>query len=54
LLSKKRQLSLRDIEIKNVGVWALAAQVAERFYKGRIVLAGDSAHSFPPAGGQNI
>ena len=38
-------------DIKNFGFWNLSGVVAENFHKGNIILAGDSAHSFPPAGG---
>lgn len=40
-----------DIDIKNVGIWNLSAMQIEKYFKNRILFAGDSAHSFPPAGG---
>ena len=40
-----------EVEIKNVGVWGLSNQIIEKFFVNRIIFAGDSAHSFPPAGG---
>jgi 2-polyprenyl-6-methoxyphenol hydroxylase-like FAD-dependent oxidoreductase len=41
------------VEIKSVKEWVMDAQVAEAFCSGhnRVFLAGDAAHSFPPAGG---
>ena len=40
-----------DIKIKNIGLWRLSKVVAEEYAKYRVFLAGDAAHSFPPAGG---
>jgi 2,4-dichlorophenol 6-monooxygenase len=45
---------LPDIQIKNVGPWTMCAQVAERYRAGRIFLAGDAAHRFPPTGGLGL
>jgi len=45
---------LPDIQIKNVGPWTMCAQVAERYRQGRIFLAGDAAHRFPPTGGLGL
>jgi putative polyketide hydroxylase len=39
------------VEVINLAVWTLTAQVAERFQNGRVFLAGDAAHRFPPTGG---
>jgi len=39
------------IRIDSVGNWNMSAQVAERYRDGRILLAGDAAHRFPPSGG---
>ncbi|HEX4003100.1 MAG TPA: FAD-dependent monooxygenase [Candidatus Acidoferrales bacterium] len=46
-------LGTRDvpIAIENVMHWDAAADVAERFQHGRILLTGDSAHVMPPSGG---
>ncbi|KAG0583412.1 hypothetical protein KC19_3G134100 [Ceratodon purpureus] len=41
------------VEIKTVKQWVMHAQVADRFVDSheRVILAGDAAHRFPPAGG---
>jgi 2-polyprenyl-6-methoxyphenol hydroxylase-like FAD-dependent oxidoreductase len=43
-----------DIEIKSIQSWTMHAQVADRFRVGRIFLAGDAAHRFPPTGGLGL
>jgi 2-polyprenyl-6-methoxyphenol hydroxylase-like FAD-dependent oxidoreductase len=43
-----------DIEIKSIQTWTMHAQVADRFRVGRIFLAGDAAHRFPPTGGLGL
>lgn len=40
-----------DPEIVDIATWRLSAQVATRWRVGRVFLAGDAAHSFPPTGG---
>jgi 2-polyprenyl-6-methoxyphenol hydroxylase-like FAD-dependent oxidoreductase len=40
-----------DIEIITTGRWELSALVADRFASGRVFLAGDAAHTLPPARG---
>lgn len=42
-----------DINVVGVRPWAMHAEVADAFLAGdnRIILAGDAAHRFPPAGG---
>lgn len=42
-----------NIDIKTVRQWVMHAQVAERYLSNhqQIILAGDAAHRFPPAGG---
>ena len=40
-----------DIQILSKGLWELSSEVADRFHENRVLLAGDSAHSIPPAGG---
>ena len=45
--------SVPTIDIHTVNSWTMHAEVAERFQSpcGRVFLAGDAAHRFPPAGG---
>jgi len=40
-----------DIEVIATGLWELSALIAERFALGRVLLAGDAAHTLPPARG---
>lgn len=40
--------------VETIGSWAMTAQVAERYRDGRIFLAGDAAHRFPPTGGLGL
>jgi 2-polyprenyl-6-methoxyphenol hydroxylase-like FAD-dependent oxidoreductase len=40
-----------DIEIITTGRWVLSALIADRFAAGRVFLAGDAAHTLPPARG---
>lgn len=45
---------MRGIEVLSIKPWTMAATVAQSFFVGdskRIILAGDAAHAFPPAGG---
>ncbi|CAA6660080.1 unnamed protein product [Spirodela intermedia] len=44
---------LPDVQIVDIKPWVMHAEVAERFdaCDGRVILAGDAAHRFPPAGG---
>ena len=39
------------LTITSTSPWRMTAQVAERFRVGRVFLAGDAAHRFPPTGG---
>lgn len=41
-------------EIKSVAPWVVTAQIAERYREGRVLLAGDAAHRFPPTGGYGM
>ena len=43
-----------DLDIRLVRPWTLAARLAERYRRGRVFLAGDAAHSFPPTGGLGL
>ncbi|KAG9446658.1 hypothetical protein H6P81_012786 [Aristolochia fimbriata] len=44
---------LEDVCVKDVKPWVMHAEVAERFVScgNRVILIGDAAHRFPPAGG---
>jgi 2,4-dichlorophenol 6-monooxygenase len=37
--------------ITSIGNWNMSAQLADRYRVGRVFLAGDAAHRFPPSGG---
>jgi hypothetical protein len=43
-----------DAEILGVGTWWMSLQTAESMGDGRIFLAGDAAHRFPPTGGLGL
>jgi 2-polyprenyl-6-methoxyphenol hydroxylase-like FAD-dependent oxidoreductase len=43
-----------EIEIKSIQSWAMHAQVATNYRVGRVFLAGDAAHRFPPTGGLGL
>ena len=47
-------MALPDLQIKLLRPWSLGASVADRYSSGRILLAGDAAHSFPPTGGLGL
>jgi 2-polyprenyl-6-methoxyphenol hydroxylase-like FAD-dependent oxidoreductase len=40
-----------DVELITTGRWVLSALIADRFSSGRVFLAGDAAHTLPPARG---
>jgi len=42
------------LEVENVSTWAMTAQVADAYRAGRIFLAGDAVHRFPPTGGLGL
>ena len=43
-----------DVDIKSIQSWAMHAQVATGYRVGRVFLAGDAAHRFPPTGGLGL
>ncbi len=43
-----------DLSIKLVRPWVLSATLAARYRQGRVFLAGDAAHGFPPTGGLGL
>jgi 2,4-dichlorophenol 6-monooxygenase len=42
------------LAIENISSWRMTCQVADRYRHGRIFLAGDAAHRFPPSGGLGL
>ena len=40
-----------DIDVKSINFWHMSAQIASAYRNGRVLLAGDAAHRFPPTGG---
>lgn len=40
--------------VRNISPWAMSAQIADKYRVGRIFLAGDAAHRFPPTGGLGL
>jgi 2,4-dichlorophenol 6-monooxygenase len=42
------------VKIETISTWAMSAQIADRYRDGRIILAGDAAHRFPPTGGLGL
>ena len=54
LLRKAIGCNETAFEIDSIGHWNMSGQVAERFQQGRVFLAGDSAHRFPPTGGLGL
>jgi 2-polyprenyl-6-methoxyphenol hydroxylase-like FAD-dependent oxidoreductase len=40
-----------NVDVRKVGQWVMSGQVAESYRAGSVMLAGDSAHRFPPTGG---
>ncbi|PNX79317.1 polyketide hydroxylase-like protein, partial [Trifolium pratense] len=53
LISKLVGREFGDVDVIDIKPWIMHAEVAERFVccGNRIILAGDAAHRFPPAGG---
>ena len=43
-----------DLVIENIQSWRMTCQIAARYGEGRIFLAGDAAHRFPPTGGLGL
>ncbi|GAB4829326.1 hypothetical protein Ancab_040631 [Ancistrocladus abbreviatus] len=53
LIYKLAGQKLEDVDVIDIKPWVMHAEVAEKFlsYDNRVILAGDAAHRFPPAGG---
>ena len=43
-----------DVSIEHVGFWDMRFALADQYRKGRVLVAGDAAHSHPPYGGYGI
>lgn len=43
-----------DMQIIGATPWTMTSQVADQYRSGRVLLAGDSAHRFPPTGGLGL
>ena len=52
----RRALARSDVSltIRTMSPWVMTSQTAERYGEGRIFLAGDAAHRFPPTGGLGL
>src|SRR6478672_12924131 len=42
------------VDIHSVQSWAMTAQIADQYRRGRTFLIGDAAHRFPPTGGLGL
>jgi 2-polyprenyl-6-methoxyphenol hydroxylase-like FAD-dependent oxidoreductase len=49
--TEQLDMTAKDINIAQINSWRMDAIVAKKFAEGRVFLAGDSAHAFPPSGG---
>ena len=43
-----------DVELEHIGFWDLRFAVADKYRNGRVFIAGDAAHSYPPYGGYGV
>jgi 2-polyprenyl-6-methoxyphenol hydroxylase-like FAD-dependent oxidoreductase len=42
------------IEVLRISRWTMTSQLAQQYRHGRVLLAGDAAHRFPPSGGMGL
>jgi 2,4-dichlorophenol 6-monooxygenase len=42
------------IDVLRISTWTMTSQLAQRYRHGRVLLAGDAAHRFPPSGGMGL
>jgi 4-hydroxyisophthalate hydroxylase len=42
------------VEFEHIGFWDLRIAIADEYRRGRVLIAGDAAHSHPPYGGYGI
>lgn len=52
----RRAIAKADVPltIRTISPWVMTCQVADRYRDGRMFLAGDAAHRFPPTGGLGL
>ena len=43
-----------DISILRCSTWTMTSQLADSYRRGRLLVAGDAAHRFPPTGGMGL
>jgi 4-hydroxyisophthalate hydroxylase len=43
-----------DVDVQHVGFWDMRFALADEYRNGRLLIAGDAAHSHPPYGGYGI
>jgi 4-hydroxyisophthalate hydroxylase len=43
-----------DVEFEHIGFWDLRVAISDQYSIGRVLIAGDAAHSHPPYGGYGI
>ncbi|XP_072969694.1 uncharacterized protein [Typha angustifolia] len=53
IIFKLASWDLTDVQIVDIKPWVMHAEVAEKYvsFNNRVILVGDAAHRFPPAGG---
>ncbi|MBP9741856.1 MAG: FAD-dependent monooxygenase [Burkholderiales bacterium] len=50
-IRKTIELPHLEVKIINKSFWTMAAQIANQYRKGHVLLVGDAAHRLPPTGG---